>query len=296
MSTHAPPVPAVRPLADLTELTKPGITLMVVITAAIGLLLAGGIDATPALWLHTLLGTGLVAGGASVLNHVRERDTDARMRRTANRPLPTGRLSVELAVAFGVGMAATGLIELVLAVNPLTAALGALAVVGYVFVYTPMKRRTSLSTLVGGIPGSIPPMMGWTAMRDAVELPAWVLFGILYFWQMPHFLAIAWLCREDYARAGFPMLSVIDPDGHETGRQALLYCLPLLPISLLPAALGLAGWVYAAGGTLFGIAYLGYSFGFARDPSRTSARRLMLFSLLYLPALLAVLVLDYLFF
>lgn len=296
MSTHAPPVPAVRPLADLTELTKPGITLMVVITAAIGLLLAGGIDATPALWLHTLLGTGLVAGGASVLNHVRERDTDARMRRTANRPLPTGRLSVELALAFGVGMAATGLIELTLAVNPLTAALGALAVVGYVFVYTPMKRRTSLSTLVGGIPGSIPPMMGWTAMRDAVELPAWVLFGILYFWQMPHFLAIAWLCREDYARAGFPMLSVVDPDGRETGRQALLYCLPLLPISLLPAALGLAGWVYAAGGTLFGIAYLGYSFGFARDPSRTSARRLMLFSLLYLPALLAVLVLDYLFF
>ncbi|MGH9379947.1 MAG: heme o synthase [Thermoanaerobaculia bacterium] len=296
MSTQAPPVPAVRPLADLTELTKPGITLMVVITAAIGLLLAGGLEASAALWFHTLLGTGLVAGGASALNHVRERDTDARMRRTANRPLPSGRLGVEVATLFGVLVTGAGLVELLLAVNPLTAALGALAVVGYVFIYTPMKRRTSLSTLVGGFPGSIPPMMGWTAMRDTVELPAWVLFGILYFWQMPHFLAIAWLCREDYARAGFPMLSVLDPDGRETGRQAVLYCLPLLPISLLPAVLDLAGWVYAIGGLILGGVYLGYSLGFARRPSRTTARRLMLFSLLYLPALLAALVLDYLFF
>jgi len=287
-------VPTVRPLADLTELTKPGISLMVVVTAAIGLLLAGGSSAPLRLWIHTLLGTGLVAGGASALNHVWERDTDARMRRTAGRPLPSGRMHPDAALLFGVVVALLGLLELATAVNLLTAGLGALALAGYVFIYTPMKRISSLSTLIGAIPGALPPMMGWTAMRNAIELPAWVLFGILFFWQLPHFLAIAWLCREDYAAAGFPMLSVLDGSGWRTGRQALLYCLPLLPVSLLPTPLGLTGLAYLVGALSLGLAYLYFCIEFARRPERDQARRLMLYSLVYLPAVLAVLVVDYL--
>lgn len=287
-------LPTVRPLADLTELTKPGITLMVVVTAAIGLLLAGGAEAGLWLWVHTLLGTGLVSGGASALNHVWERETDARMRRTAGRPLPSGRMHPDVALVFGVGVAVIGLLDLAWAVNFLTAGLGAVALAGYVFIYTPMKRVSSLSTLIGAIPGSLPPMMGWTAMRDSLDFPAWVLFGILFFWQLPHFLAIAWLCREDYAAAGFPMLPVLDGDGMRTGRQALLYCLPLLPISLLLTPLGLTGLTYLVGALVLGLIYLYFCFEFARRPARDQARRLMLFSLIYLPAVLAALVFDFL--
>src|SRR6185295_5842231 len=174
---------------------------------------------------------------------------------------------------FGVALSLVGLIELTFAVNLLTAALGVIALAGYVFAYTPLKRYTELSTVVGGIPGAIPPMMGWAAVRNDLDLAAWVLFGILFFWQMPHFLAIAWLCREDYARGGFPMLTVIDPSGVRAARQSILYAAALVPLSLLPSILGLTGAVYFGGALLLGLAYLAASFGFARALTSGGADR-----------------------
>jgi protoheme IX farnesyltransferase len=283
--------PAVR-LSDLVEMAKPGITLMVVLTAGLGFLLARGESFSFLLLVYTLLGTGLVSAGGSVLNHVLEREPDALMQRTANRPLPAGRMDPDVALAFGVALGLAGLAELALTVNLLTALLGAVALAGYVFVYTPLKRVTSLATVIGAVPGAIPPMMGWSAVRDHLDPAAWVLFGILFFWQMPHFLAIAWLCREDYARGGFPMLTVKDTDGGRTARQMILYGAALIPVSLLPTVLGLMGGVYFAGALVLGLAYLGFGFGFARTRSTAGARRLMLASILYLPAVLLAMLLD----
>jgi protoheme IX farnesyltransferase len=279
-------------LADLLELTKPNITLMVLVTTALGFLLASdGPLALPRL-LVTIAGTGLVSAGASALNQVLERVPDAKMRRTARRPLPGGRLEADTALVFAVVLGIAGLTVLALGVNLLTALLGALALCGYVFIYTPLKRMSSLSTVVGAIPGAIPPMMGWCAVRDEIDLPAWVLFGILFFWQMPHFLAIAWLCREDYAAGGFPMLPVIDPSGTWSGRQAVLYGAALVPVSLLPSVLHLAGSFYFAGALLLGVSYLGAAVLFARQRSTPTARRLLLASILYLPAVAAALLVD----
>jgi protoheme IX farnesyltransferase len=283
--------PAVR-FSDLTEMAKPGITLMVVLTAGLGFLLARGESFSFLLLVYTLLGTGLVSAGGSVLNHVLEREPDALMQRTANRPLPAGRMDPDVALAFGVSLGLAGLAELALTVNLLTALLGAVALAGYVFVYTPLKRVTSLATVVGAVPGAIPPMMGWSAVRDHLDPAAWVLFGILFFWQMPHFLAIAWLCREDYARGGFPMLTVKDTGGGRTARQVILYGAALIPVSLLPTVLGLMGGVYFAGALVLGLVYLGFGFGFARTRSTSGARRLMLASILYLPAVLLAMLLD----
>lgn len=279
-------------LRDLWEMTKPGITLMVVLTAGLGFLLAEQDSFSFMLLVHTLLGTGLVSAGASVLNHVLERETDALMTRTASRPLPTGRMDPDTALLFGVVLSILGLGDLALGTNLLTGLLGAVALAGYVFVYTPLKRISSLATVIGAVPGAIPPMMGWSAVRNELDLAAWVLFGILFFWQLPHFLAIAWLCREDYARGGFPMLPVLDPEGVRTGRQAILYGAALVPISLLPSLLGLMGTVYFVGALAFGLVYLGFSFGFAASRSNPGARRLMLASLLYFPGLLLVMLLD----
>jgi len=279
-------------LADLSEITKPGITLMVVLTAGLGFLLARGESFSFLLLVYTLLGTGLVSAGASVLNHVLEREPDALMHRTMNRPLPAGRMDPDAALLFGVTLGLAGLVELALVVNLLTALLGAAALAGYVFVYTPLKRVTSLATVVGAVPGAIPPMMGWSAVRDHLDPAAWVLFAILFFWQMPHFLAIAWLCREDYARGGFPMLTVNDPDGSRTARQMLLYGAALVPVSLLPTVLHLMGGVYFVGALVLGLAYLAFGFGFARSRSTSGARWLMLASILYLPAVLLIMLLD----
>ena len=279
-------------LADFWEMTKPGITVMVTLTAGLGFLLAERDRFSFVLLIHTLLGTGLISAGASVLNHVLERDTDALMQRTANRPLPTGRMNPDVALSFGVLLAILGLVDLAVAVNLLTALLGAVALAGYVFVYTPLKRISSLATVIGAVPGAIPPMMGWCAVRNDLDAAAWVLFGILFFWQLPHFLAIAWLCREDYARGGFPMLPVLDPEGFRTGRQAILYGAALVPVSLLPSLLGLMGTVYFVGALAFGLAYLGFAFAFAQARSNPGARRLMFASLLYFPALLLIMLLD----
>ena len=278
--------------ADLVELTKPRITLMVVLTAGIGLLLASGGDVSAAIVVHTLLGTGLVAAGSSALNQVLERDLDALMHRTAERPLPAGRLHPDAALLFGVSLAIVGLLELTVFVNLLTALLGTLALASYVFLYTPLKRVSSLATVIGAIPGAIPPLMGWTAVTGELALGAWVLFGILFLWQLPHFLAIAWMCREDYARAGLPMLPVVDPDGRSTARQMVLWGAALLPVSLLPTILGLTGITYFVGTLSLGCFFLGVCVAFALSFSTQAARRVLLVSVLYLPAVLAVMVLD----
>jgi protoheme IX farnesyltransferase len=233
-----------------------------------------------------------VAAGASVLNQVVERDTDALMRRTAERPLPAGRLDPDAALVLGVTLGVVGLFSLAIWVNLLTALVGAVALAGYVFVYTPLKRTSRLATLIGAVPGALPPVMGWTAARDSLEPGAWILFGILFLWQLPHFLAIAWLCREDYARAGFPMLPVVEPDGRSTGRQAILYAAALVPVSLLPAVIGLSGTAYFLGALVLGLTFLGFCVAFAQSFSTAAARRLLLASVLYLPAVLIVMLLD----
>jgi protoheme IX farnesyltransferase len=279
-------------MADIVELTKPRITLMVVVTAGIGLLLASGGKVPMAMVLHTLIGTGLVAAGSAALNHVLERDIDALMRRTADRPLPAGRMHPDLALTIGVALAVAGLVELTLGVNLLTALLGAAALAGYVFVYTPLKKISPLATVVGAVPGAIPPMMGWAAVTESLDPGAWVLFAILFLWQLPHFLAIAWMCRDDYARAGLPMLPVIQPDGRSTARQMVIYGAALLPVSLLPSALGLTGSIYFLGAIGLGLFFLAMCVAFAVSISALAARRVLLASVLYLPAVLAVMVLD----
>ncbi|MEE8137255.1 MAG: heme o synthase [Thermoanaerobaculia bacterium] len=279
-------------LADLLELTKPRITLMVVLTAGIGILLASRGELAPTLVLHALLGTGLVSAGASALNHVLERDLDALMRRTANRPLPAGRMTAEGALFFGVALAVAGLFELTLAVNLLTALLGALALAGYIFLYTPLKRVSPLATIIGAVPGAIPPVMGWTAVTERIDPGAWVLFGILFLWQLPHFLAIAWMCRDDYARAGFLMLPGVNSDGRSTARQMILFGSALVPTSLLPSVLGLTGATYTLGAIVLGFFFLASCVAFALSYSAAAARRVLLVSVFYLPAVLAVMVLD----
>src|SRR4029450_562185 len=214
------------------------------------------------------------------------------MRRTRRRPIPGGRLRAADGAWFGTLLSATGLIELTWKVNPLASAVAAATLVSYVFVYTPLKTRTSLSTLIGAIPGALPPVIGWAAATDSITLPALVLFGIVFFWQMPHFLAIAWMYRDDYARAGIPLLPVLEPDGRRTAHQALLYAAALWPVSLLPALVGLAGAPYSIVATCLGFIFIGLAVRFARDRSHTNARRLFLFSLVYLTLLWGALVID----
>ncbi len=287
----ATPTPVSRP-GDWAELTKPRITIMVLVTAAFGAFMAGGRLPDLGLLAAMLIGTGLLSGGASALNQVWERNHDALMNRTADRPLPAGRIGRDSALAFGIALAVAGVVVLALGTNLLSAGVGLASLISYVLIYTPLKRRSSLSTVVGAVPGALPPVMGWVAVTGTFDAGAAVLFGILFLWQLPHFLAIAWLCRVDYAAAGFPMLPVVEPDGKSTGRQAVLYALALLPVSLLPASLGLAGTTYFAGALVLGVLFAVYSVVFARSMSERAARRLLLASVVYLPALLVVMVLD----
>lgn len=289
---HAVGSPSVSLFSDLSELTRLRLNMMVVLTTAIGFAMAVGDSFPVVLFLHTVIGTTLVAASSSALNQVLERDVDARMRRTANRPIPSGRISPDTALAVGVGIAILGLVQLTFAVNALTALLGAATLAGYLFVYTPLKRVSSLATVIGAVPGAIPPVMGWTALRGEIGAEAVVLFTILFLWQLPHFLAIAWVYRSDYARGGLPMLPVVDPQGSLTSRQMVLYCSALLPVSLLPTVVGLTGPAYFLCATILGLGYLGYSFAFAREHSNQRARQLMLASVLYLPALLTAMMLD----
>ncbi len=293
MKTQATPLVEATLFADLAELTKPRITFLVAITTAAGFLLAAQGGPLDFLRLaHTLIATSLLAAGAATLNQVVERDTDALMRRTASRPLPAGRLDPDTGLLWGVLLVVGGLVYLSTSVNLLTALLGASTVALYVFAYTPLKRVSSLATLVGAVPGAVPPVMGWTAVRDQVEPGAWALFAILFLWQLPHFLSIAWLYRDDYARGGFPMLPVNDPGGRRTALQTMLYGGALVPVSLLPVPLGLVGGGYLAGALLLGLAFFAACVGFARQRSESAARRLLLTSVAYLPALLAVMLVD----
>ena len=279
-------------VADFISLTKPRLNMLVLITTLAGLYLASPAGVDGALLAHTLIGTALVAGGAAALNQVWECRTDALMRRTSARPIPAGRLSSGEGMGFGALLSVAGLAQLALAVNVTAAMVAAATLISYVLVYTPLKLRTSLATLVGAIPGALPPVIGWSAATGLISLPALVLFGIVFFWQMPHFLAIAWMYREDYAHAGIPLLPVLEPDGRRTGQQALMYTAGLWPVSLLPAVIGLTGVPYMIVATVLGLLFVWLALRFARERSMANARRLFLFSITYLPLLLGALVAD----
>jgi protoheme IX farnesyltransferase len=275
-------------IADLTELTKPSITFLVLITTLVGFYMGSSDGLRLLLLFHTIVGTGLVAAGASALNQYLERDLDARMVRTRNRPLPDGRLLPNEALIFSAVISVAGISYLYVFVNAITAALGGATLAGYVLVYTPLKTRTTLCTLIGAFPGAAPPVMGWTAARGEVDAVALSLFAILFLWQMPHFFAIAWIFTDDYARAGFSM----HRSGEGMGRQIIFYCCALIPVSILPTFFGLTGMIYFMGAILLGFVYLGYGFAVALFRSNTHARRLLRVSVLYLPALLILMMID----
>jgi protoheme IX farnesyltransferase len=291
-SVQALPLPRWRAL-DFVELTKPRIAVLVLFTVAAGALVAqrGAPDLT--LLLNTLVGTALVAAAASALNQLLERQSDALMRRTENRPLPAGRLQPAEVLVFGIVLAVAGLTWLALtARHPLAVVVAAFTLFSYVFVYTPLKRHTTLNTLVGAVPGALPPVIGWAAVAGTLDREIVALFLIVFLWQIPHFLAIAWIYREDYARAGLRMLPVADAEGAMTGLQMLSYCLALVPVSLLPVLFRQAGPVYGAGALLLGIGFTAAAVGFLRETSNANARRVLHASLVYLPLLLALLLFE----
>jgi len=279
-------------VAAYAELTKPRITFLIVLTSAAGFALGslGRIDYVA--MLSALFGIALLSSGIATLNQYAERELDGLMRRTANRPLPAGKLAPWEALAFGSGLTLAAEAYLLVFVNPLSAALGLFVIAGYLFAYTPLKTRTSLSTWVGAFPGAVPPLIGWTAARGSISLEGWVLFAILFLWQFPHFLAIAWMYREDYSRAGIVMLPVVEPDGRVTAQQIVIYTLMLLPVSLLPVALGMSGKIYLYGALVLGLLFLYSSLRTAFSMSRQQARRLLLASVLYLPLLFILMVLN----
>jgi len=279
-------------LAVYADLTKARLTFLVLLTTLVGFYLGYRGPVNYLLMLNTILGTALVASGASALNQLLEREHDAKMRRTRNRPLPTGRLQPTTVMIFGGVCSCAGLLYLALAVNLITSVIGAISLLSYLFIYTPLKRMTWLNTAIGAIPGALPPLMGWTAARGELSGEGWALFAILAFWQLPHFLAIAWIYREEYAKAGFVMLPVIDPDGQRTARQAVSHTLGLLPISLCPFVFKMAGAAYLFGAFALGLAFIWFAVQFARHLTVTRARHLFLVSILYLPLLLVVMVLD----
>jgi heme o synthase len=277
--------------ADWLELTKPRITMMVVFTALVGFVAASDASPWSGLLTAALVGTGLVAGGASVLNMVMERDTDALMLRTRTRPIPAGRIRPADARWFGALLTFGGLALLLSLCGALAALVAFSTWASYLFLYTPLKRRTHLSTLVGAVPGALPPVIGWAAASGRLEPGAFILFAIVFLWQIPHFLAIAWLYRDDYERGGFPMLPVIDREGRVTGRQAVLHSVALLVVSLAPVAAGLGGTVYLAGALILGVALTLAALRLARARNVVAARSLFLASVLYLPALTSLLLL-----
>lgn len=277
---------------DYITLMKPELTFLSVLTALAGYYLgSGGVFAGAGL-LHTLLGTAMVGGGSGALNQYIERRYDALMRRTENRPLPSGRIAPVEALCVGVFLAAGGIIYLACCVNVLTALLAAVTCATYVWLYTPLKRLTPLATLVGGIPGALPPVMGWTSARGEIGVEAAILFGILFFWQMPHFLSLAWMYRKDYERAGYRLLAVRDEGGKRTASQALLHTSVLIPVSLLLVGSGGAGIVYGVSAALLGGGFLYFALLLFARRSSAAARRLFFVSLMYLPALMLAMVID----
>jgi protoheme IX farnesyltransferase len=287
-------LPLARPRwLDFVELTKPRIALMVLFTVAIGALLANQSTLELAQLLHALVGVALVAAGASALNQWLERDSDAQMRRTENRPLPAGRLTTAEVLGFGIVSSVIGLgYMLFLMTHWLAAAVTLVTLLSYVFIYTPLKKKTTLNTLIGAVPGALPPVIGWAALTGTLDPSAFVLFLIVFIWQVPHFLAIAWIYREDYARAGLKMLPGVDQDGAATSRQMMLYTLALIPISLLPIWIGSASLMYGFGAVGLGVFFLRWVWAFALAPTDGKARKVLHASLIYLPSVLALLLLE----
>lgn len=281
-----------RRVMAFLELGKPRVVVMVLITTFVGFYLGSQGLPTYLRLLPTLIGTALAAAGTLALNQYLERDVDAKMQRTRQRPLPDGRLQPAEALAFGLAVTLAGLVYMALAVNALSAAVTAATTVSYLFLYTPLKRRTPLCSIIGAVPGALPPLTGWTAARGAFGIEAWILFAILFLWQLPHSLAIARLYRDDYARAGIRLLPVVEPDAKSTGRQIVANCLALLVVGLLPTIVGLTGPVYFVAALIFGGLFLGYGVAFALSRTVTAARQLLFASLLYLPATLLMMALD----
>ncbi|MEP7233776.1 MAG: heme o synthase [Ignavibacteriota bacterium] len=290
-------IPTAKPdfksvLRDYFDLSKPGIGFYSLITtfAAFWMASSGKIDLV--LLLHTIIATGLVTAGGGALNQVLEIDEDSEMRRTDKRPLPAGRVSANSGLAFGVITAIAGTFYLLVAVNALAALLAIGTLAGYLFIYTPSKKLTSLSTIIGAFPGAIPILIGWVAVTGAIDLRGWTLFAILFLWQIPHFLAIAWMYRIDYARAGFPMLTVIEPEGISAAHQSVIYLIALLPISLFPSQLGLTGNIYFIGALILGLGFLASGVMVAIKRTNTSARQMLFASIIYLPVLLVLMIVD----
>lgn len=286
MKSSAVALPAVRSRAsDFAALAKPRLNMLVVISALAGYVMGGGEMTNAIRVVLTVAGTALVAGGASAFNQVIERNPDSLMRRTRLRPVPDGRLQPGESLVFAAVLSLSGLLILAAGVNPLSSAVALVTLVTYALVYTPLKRLSSFATVVGAIPGALPPVIGWAAARSTLSQGGWVLFAIVFLWQLPHFLAIAWMYREDYARAGFRMLPVIEPDGRSTGRQAVIYCSALLPVSLAPTLLGMADTAYFIAALALGLFFLWLTFKFARTRAIADARRLFFGSIVYLPLL-----------
>lgn len=279
-------------IAAFVDLTKPRIAFMLVLTAAAGFYLGNRGTFDLGLFANAMIGIALLAFGVATLNQWLEYRTDALMDRTATRPLPTGKISRIEALLFGSFLCVTAEVYLFFLVNPITAILGVSVIVGYVLLYTPLKTRTTASTAIGAIPGAMPPLMGWTASANEITLGAWALFTFLFLWQFPHFLAIAWMYKDQYAKAGILMLPVVEPSGRITARQIVLFAIMMVPVSLAPFFLGFAGWMFLAVGTVLGIWFLVESIRAARSKTPEMARRLLLVSVLYLPVMFALMVLD----
>ena len=279
-------------IAAFIELTKPRIAILLVLTSAAGFYLASTGTFNYALFANSMIAITLLAFGVATLNQYWERDLDPLMKRTSTRPLPAGKVSPIEALVFGIVLCAAAEIYLLLAINALTAFLGLIVIVGYVLVYTPLKTRTSVSTAIGAIPGALPPLMGWTAASDNITMTAWALFAMQFLWQFPHFLAIAWMYREEYAKARILMLPVVEPSGKITFRQIVLFTIMLVPVSVAPFFFGISGLVFLTGGAVIGILFLIASVKTALSKTNASARRLLLASVLYLPILFLLMVAD----
>ena len=279
-------------VADFVALTKPRLNSLVVITTGVGFYLASASPLDLVILLHTVLGTALVAGGAAAFNQIAERDLDKMMERTRRRPLPAGRIQPAEAITFSVVLVAVGTIELAVTTNWLATVVAIVTLVSYVAIYTPLKRRTPWATLVGAVPGALPPMIGWAAAHGSLEVGAWVLFGIVFFWQLPHFHALAWMYREDFRCANIPLVAVLDRNGRRTSTHALAYTVALLPVSLTPALVELSGGLYIVGTLAAGIGLLTLAVRFALRQTADRARPLFLGSLVYLPVLWILLVIE----
>jgi len=279
-------------MREYIQLTKPRITWLILMSTAVGFYFGASLGWTWALWIHTIIGTGLIASGTAALNQWWEREADARMQRTQKRPLPLHLVSANRALWFAIALSAAGFLELWFGVNRLAAILGLFTLMSYLFLYTPLKQRTPHSTTIGAIPGAMPPVIGYAASAGTLDAQAWTLFAILFLWQFPHFYSIAWLYREDYSRAGIKMLPVVDPTGERTVRQILFYAILLVPVSLVPRYLEMSGNVYVGGAFLLSLTYLYYGMRIARERTPLSARGVLMASIVYLPLLYGLMLAD----